>query len=107
MSISARDIGRWVILLAKRDGTVAQASGALSLEARDPFGNRLGRGVEAACGGRLAQAVVSDGADHILSLAVRRALLWVFIRSPGVKLVRRNFSFPGPDRMDNLLKVHI
>jgi hypothetical protein len=33
-------------------------------------------------------------------------LSWVFIRSPGVKLVCRNFSFPGPDRMDNLLKVH-
>ena len=35
-------------------------------------------------------------------LAVRQAL-WVFIRS-GAKLVRCNFSFPGPDRMDNLLK---
>jgi len=33
--------------------------------------------------------------------------LWVFIRSPGVKLVCCNFSFPGPGRMDNLLRVHI
>jgi len=39
-------------------------------------------------------------------LGVRRALLWTFIRSPGVKLVCRNFSFPGSDRMNNLLKVH-
>ena len=39
-------------------------------------------------------------------LGVRRALLWVFIRSPGESLRFGNISVPGPDRMDNLLKVH-
>jgi hypothetical protein len=40
-------------------------------------------------------------------LGVRRALLWLFIRSPGESLAFGDISVPGPDRMDNLLKVHI
>lgn len=37
---------------------------------------------------------------------VKRAFLWMFIRSLlGLKL--RNLSFLGPDRMDNLLRAHI
>src|SRR5258706_11105397 len=39
-------------------------------------------------------------------LGVRRALLWVFIRSPRESLRSGDISVPGPDRMDNLLKVH-
>ena len=41
--------------------------------------------------------------DHSFSKA---ALLWVFIRSPGESLTFGNISVPGPDRIDNLLKVH-
>src|SRR5262245_38928410 len=37
---------------------------------------------------------------------VRQALLWVFIRSPDESLTFGDISVPGPDRMDNLLKVH-
>jgi len=37
---------------------------------------------------------------------VRRALLWMFIRSSEVSLKRRNSSFLAQDRMDNLLKAH-
>ena len=60
---------------------------------------------------RAAAALVSLPSSTVRTMSsrpfgVRRALLWTFIRSPGVKLVCGNFSFPGPDRMDNLLKVH-
>jgi hypothetical protein len=50
-----------------------------------------------------AQAVVHNGADHLLSTFGREgALVWVFIRSPGESLTFGNISVPGPDRMDNL-----
>ena len=39
-------------------------------------------------------------------LGVRRALLWVFIRSPGESLTFGAISVLGSDRMDNLMKVH-
>ena len=37
---------------------------------------------------------------------VRRAFWWMFIRSSGESLKRRNSSFPAQDRMNNLLKAH-
>ena len=37
---------------------------------------------------------------------VRRAFLWMFIRSSEETLKLRNSSFLAPDRMDNLLKAH-
>ena len=37
---------------------------------------------------------------------VRRAFLWMFIRSSEGLLKRRNSSFLAQDRMDNLLKAH-
>ena len=38
---------------------------------------------------------------------VRRAFLWMFIRSSEESLKLRNSSFLAQDRMDNLLKAHI
>ena len=40
-------------------------------------------------------------------LGVRRAFLWTFIRSSGEPLKCRYLCLSGPDRMDNVLKVHI
>ena len=37
---------------------------------------------------------------------VRRAFLWMFIRSSGESLRSRNSSFLAQDRMDNLMKAH-
>ena len=37
---------------------------------------------------------------------VRRAFLWVSIRSSANRFLFGDISVPGPDRMDNLLKVH-
>ena len=39
-------------------------------------------------------------------IGVKRAFLWMFIRSSPRALKLRNLSFLGPDRMDNLWKAH-
>jgi hypothetical protein len=39
-------------------------------------------------------------------IGVRRALLWMFIRSSSGTLKLRNLSFLDPDRMDNLWNAH-
>src|SRR2546430_10406024 len=43
------------------------SSDLLRAETLDPFGNRLCRGVVAACGGSLAQAAIHHGPHHRLS----------------------------------------
>ena len=76
-----------------------------SLEAREPLGDCLWCGVELACGLGLAQTTVHNGTDHLLSTFGREARIVVVVHSvpPAIVDVWRH---PGPDRMDNLLKVH-
>ena len=58
-----------------------------SVEARDPFGDGLRCGVEAACGCGLAQAVVHNGADHVLSTFGREARIVVGVHSVPRRIV--------------------
>ena len=60
---------------------------ALSLEALDPFGDGLRRGVELARCGSLAQPAVHNGADHVLStFGCEAGIVVGVIRSPGESL---------------------
>src|ERR1700738_5412383 len=57
----------------------------------------------AACGVRALATCMTIRSRPI---GVRRALLWMFIRSSSGTLKLRNLSFLDPDRMDNLWKAH-
>lgn len=51
--------------------------------------------------------MVRGGADHVLSAFGRQAGIVVGVHSvPRSEVGGRNFSFLGPDRMDNLPKLH-
>ena len=88
-------------------GAIDQAGSAFGLEARDPFARRSRADACGSCGGlRRLPALDHARTMRARPSGVRRAFLWMFIRSSVESLKLRNFSFLGPDRMDNLLKAH-
>ena len=55
----------------------------------------------------LLSPLLHDGADHVLSTFGREAGIVVGVHSVPRRMLRSgDISVPGPDRMDNLLKVH-
>lgn len=54
-----------------------------------------------------AYSTTVAGAISSRRSGVRRAFLWMFIRTPPAKLKRGNSSLLGRVRMDNLMKAHI
>ncbi len=85
-----------------------QTLDAVLAEAADPFGDRLRRGVEPTRHSSLAETALHNSANHLLSTFRRQTSILVSVHS-GLRESLRfgNISVPAPDRMDNLLKVHI
>jgi hypothetical protein len=89
-------------------GSVPQTFDTFCVEAVEPFGNRLQRGVVPACDLGLAQPAIHYGAHHLLSTFGCQAGILVGVHSVlRESLLFGDISVPGQDRMDNLLKVHI
>ena len=80
---------------------------ALGLEPRNPFGDRLWRRVELPRGGGLGQPTIDHRADHHLATFRRQRRIPVRVHSVLCEsLTFGDISVHGPNRMDNLLKVH-
>lgn len=56
---------------------------------------------------RFGEAALKNRTSHLPGRGgVKRAFLWMFIRSSGNHCSFNNLSFPGHDRMHKLLKAH-
>src|ERR1700686_5332101 len=90
----------WAIEPLRPRGPVLQTGDAFDGITRHPFADGARTDACGVCPLATCMTIRSR------PIGVRRALLWMFIRSSSGTRKLRNLSFLDPDRMDNLWKAH-